>query len=75
MIIPTPEFDPMFAEDGAPYRDKMVNYIRREFAAELGARMTLLQTEAGLEQLSNSIQVQITPRPRRSAGPRCGPEH
>ncbi len=32
MILPTPEFDPMFADDGVPFRDKMVDYIRREFA-------------------------------------------
>ena len=31
MIIPTPEYDPMFADDGVPFRDKMIDYIKREF--------------------------------------------
>lgn len=36
MIIPTPDFDPLFAEDGIPFRIKMLAYIRREFADLLG---------------------------------------
>ena len=29
VIIPTPEFAPMFAEDGIPFRAKMIEYIER----------------------------------------------
>jgi hypothetical protein len=36
MIIPTPEYDPLFADDGVPFREKMVRYIRREYADLLG---------------------------------------
>ena len=36
MIIPTPEFDPLFARDGVPFREKMNAYIAREFADLLG---------------------------------------
>ncbi len=36
MIIPTPEFDPLFAQDGVPFREKMNAYIAREFADLLG---------------------------------------
>lgn len=32
MIIPTPEFDPLFAQDGVPFREKMNAYIAREFS-------------------------------------------
>ena len=32
MIIPTPEYDPLFAADGVPFRDRMLAYIEREFA-------------------------------------------
>ncbi len=52
MIIPTPEFDPMFAEDGIPFRDKMIGYIRREFSDLLGADARLLDAPGGLEALS-----------------------
>ncbi len=36
MIIPTAEFDPMFADDGVPFAEKMNAYIVREFADLLG---------------------------------------
>jgi len=32
VIIPTPEFDPFFAQDGVPFRKKMLTYIQQEFA-------------------------------------------
>ena len=36
MIIPTPEFDPFFAESpGQSFQDRMIDYIRREFADTL----------------------------------------
>ena len=31
MIIPTPDFDPLFAQDGIPFAEKMQVYIHREF--------------------------------------------
>jgi hypothetical protein len=46
MIIPTPAFDPMFADDGVPFRDKMLAYIRREFSDLLGPRIHLESTGA-----------------------------
>lgn len=38
MIIPTAEFDPLFADDGIPFRTKMHQYIQREFADLLELR-------------------------------------
>jgi len=32
MIIPTPEFDPFFADDEIPFQEKMRSYIQREFS-------------------------------------------
>jgi hypothetical protein len=52
MIIPTPEFDPMFADDGIPLRTKMTQYIKREFGDLLGNHVGLLQTDQGLSVLS-----------------------
>jgi hypothetical protein len=52
MIIPTPDFDPMFAVDGIPFQNKMIEYIRREFADLLGPRLGLLQSEMGLKALA-----------------------
>ena len=44
MIIPTPEFDPLFATDGIPFRTKMFDYIRREFADLLDSRAVVLES-------------------------------
>jgi len=52
MIIPTPEFDPMFADDGIPLRTRMIQYIKREFGDVLGSHVGLLHTEQGLSALS-----------------------
>ena len=52
MIIPTSEYDPMFADDGIPFRDKMVAYIEREFSDILGPRKGFLKTNEGLNILS-----------------------
>lgn len=52
MIIPTAEYDPMFADDGKPFRTKMIQYIEREFSDLLGPQVGLLKTESGLELLS-----------------------
>lgn len=48
MIIPTPDFDPLFADDGIPFGLKMRQYIQREFADDLGPYTTLLEAEIGL---------------------------
>ena len=48
MIIPTPDFDPLFADDGIPFGLKMRQYIQREFAEQLGPYTALLETEEGL---------------------------
>ena len=48
MIIPTPDFDPLFADDGIPFGLKMRQYIQREFADQLGPYSALLDTEKGL---------------------------
>lgn len=52
MIIPTPEHDPLFANDGIPFRAKMTEYIQREFADVLGPNVGLLRTSEGLDILS-----------------------
>lgn len=51
MIIPTPEFDPMFADDGISFRTKMIEYINREFADLLGPR--LLQCDEEIDDLTS----------------------
>jgi hypothetical protein len=70
MIIPTPEHDPMFAEDGVPFRTKMIQYIQREFSDLLGPHMRLLETESGLDSLSawhaQAARIERQP-PRRAA--------
>ena len=55
MIIPTPDFDPMFADDGIPFGLKMRQYIQREFADQLGPYTTLLETEAGLSIVAETF--------------------
>ncbi len=52
MIIPTTDYDPMFAADGVPFRDKMIAYIIREFSDTLGPQTGLLHSDAGLDALS-----------------------
>ena len=51
MIIPTAEFDPMFANDGTPFRTKMTQWIEREFQDLLGKDGRLLGQPGGLEKL------------------------
>ncbi len=55
MIIPTPDFDPMFADDGVPFQTKMLQYIRCEFSDMLGPNVALLETPRGLDQLSRTV--------------------
>jgi len=52
VIIPTADYDPLFAEDGIPFRIKMIRYIEREFADVLGPYTGLLRSDQGLEQLA-----------------------
>ena len=52
MIIPTAEYDPMFAEDGVPFREKMLRYIERNFSDLLGSGRVFLRAPGGLERLS-----------------------
>ena len=51
MIIPTPEFDPMFANDGTPFRTKMTRWIEREFQDLLGKDGRLPVQPGWLEKL------------------------
>ncbi len=52
MIIPTPEFDPLFATDGVPFRTKMIDYIRREFADLMESRAVVLESADELHSRS-----------------------
>ena len=61
MIIPTPEFDPLFAEDGVPFRTKMLGYIEREFSDILGDRQRLLNSNSGLDWLAQQISRELSP--------------
>ena len=67
MIIPTPEYDPLFANDGVPFRTKMLAYIDREFPDLLGNRRGLLHSEKGLEILSNLLLHQPGSTVRKAA--------
>jgi len=69
MIIPTPEYDPMFARDGVPFRTKMIEYIKREFSDLLGPRVGLLEMDDGLDRLSvlHSQTAIGLNRPRKAA--------
>ena len=62
MILPTPEFDPLFADDGIPFRTKMLGYIEQEFADILGDRRRLLNSDAGLDWLAQQINRELSPR-------------
>jgi hypothetical protein len=69
MIVPTPEFDPMFAEDGIPLRTKMIQYIKREFGDLLGTHAGRIRTDEDLETLS-TIYLKTngeTSRPAKAA--------
>jgi hypothetical protein len=65
MIIPTPEYDPMFADDGVPFRDKMIGRIRQEFPDLLGPRPAQLETDQDLADLSRHVQDCFGERPHR----------
>ena len=67
MIIPTPDFDPLFADDGIPFRTKMLGYIEQEFADILGDRRRLLSSDSGLERLAELISNQLSREAAREA--------
>ena len=64
MILPTPEFDPLFADDGIPFRTKMLGYIEQEFSDILGDRRRLLRSESGLDWLAQQINSELYSQPR-----------
>lgn len=67
MIIPTPQHDPLFANDGVPFQAKMIGYIEREFADLLGAHKGLLSSEAGLEALAQMTNARLDRQKRAHA--------
>ena len=64
MILPTPQFDPLFADDGIPFRTKMLSYIEQEFSDILGDRRRLLRSESGLNWLAQQINSELSSQPR-----------
>ena len=64
MILPTPEFDPMFANDGIPFRTKMLAYIEQEFADIVNDRQRFLYSNSGMDwftQQANSDVSELRP--------------
>lgn len=67
MIIPTAEFDPMFANDGTPFREKMLAYLEHEFAELLhGPARDLLQQKQDSLKTSSDLRVQIASPPEEN---------
>lgn len=60
MIIPTADFDPLFAHDGTPFREKMLAHIQREFADLLGGRAQLLEGKDGLLKEVRGVEQNAT---------------
>lgn len=67
MIIPTAEFDPLFADDGVPFQAKMIQYIRREFGDVLGPEAALLKVPGGLDHLAETRNGHATQSARRKS--------
>ncbi len=67
MILPTPDFDPLFAADDVPFRAKMLAYIEQEFSDILGDRRRLLRSESGLEWLAQQITRELSQPPSQEA--------
>jgi hypothetical protein len=68
MILPTPEFDPLFADDGMPFRTKMLDYIEQEFADILGDHRRLLHSPSGLDWLTQQLRRELSEqRPNAAA--------
>ncbi|WP_437227077.1 hypothetical protein SH661x_000163 [Planctomicrobium sp. SH661] len=59
MIIPTPEFDPFFAQDGVPFREKMNAYIQREFADLLPEAMLTEAEDAPIVHMQSESDQNI----------------
>jgi hypothetical protein len=70
VIIPTPEYDPLFTDDGVPFREKMIRYIRREFADLLAQEPELAHRIERLESplRANSRTVMRVARSLLSTG-------
>ena len=64
MIIPTADFNPMFARDGVLFRDKMLAYIGREFGDLLASQPA---AAAAVKQLAEESAVATLPLPQRTA--------
>lgn len=60
MIVPTAEFDPMYAKDEVPFRTKMVRYIEREFGDMPHCQQWLQRNEPGLQTPLNHMSEQTT---------------
>ena len=45
----------MFADDGIPFRTKMLAYVEQEFSDLLGNRRRLLSSDSGLDWLAREI--------------------
>ena len=59
MIIPTPEFDAMFADDGISFQSKMFRYIEREFPDLLVPHAGWLESVEGLERLTRILSGEL----------------
>ena len=58
----------MFADDGIPFRTKMLAYFEQEFSEILGDRRRLLRSESGLDWLANQISSELSQlRPKEAA--------
>lgn len=66
MIIPTAEFDPMFADDGVPFGIKMRHYIQKEFMRELGPYRALVNSEEGLAVVAAALFPQAASKSSRA---------
>jgi len=67
VIIPTPEFDARFADDGVPFRTKMIAWIQSEFADVLGKKANLLKLPNGLEVLAQMYGSNSAATERKAA--------
>lgn len=61
MIIPTADFNPMFAEDGTPFREKMLAYIQQEFGDLLASQPAAAKAVRQLAQPSVSAATNTLP--------------
>ena len=55
MIIPTPEFDPLFADEGVPFKSRMLQYIHNEFGG-----MPEVQSIYSTEQAEDAILAALS---------------